>query len=206
QGNTRKGSSTPLSETKCYLCSSTVNFKTMTYSVLRFLLLISVVLSFGNSCESECSILFSEVENLESEIDRINYLKSNPKESISCLISNIDTQDKGVVGHHNPYSSTFYPYFMDSYLGINRAYYVEMVLSTEKPNDEEIETNSMMGVILPVEDGQPVYRALDYEEIKEIKECYEDWWHQNEERDIHELRLEWSKGKRILDPHRFIWR
>jgi len=162
----------------------------------------------GSSCENECSNFFKALRNINSEEEKVDFMMSNPYEAISCLIQDIDKNEKGVIGYHNPYSSTFFPYFSSSYLGIDNAYYVELILSLDTTENQMLSSryDSRMGVIVPIEDKKPVFRALNYEELIDVKKLYQEWWSKSRNKSLQTLRLDWSKGNSILDSSRFVWR
>lgn len=127
-------------------------------------------------------------------------LKSMGKESIPYLIEVIDVKEKGFVGFQDIKSSTLYPVHVN-YCGIIAAYMIERLLANQ---DSKKLFN--LCVIVKLKDNKPEMNSMSYEDMKDIKKIYLDWWKENKSKSNLELSKEWGISNNTLKGSNYIWK
>lgn len=147
-------------------------------------------------------------------------IHSYGKEVIPYLISHIDIERHGVAGFFNPYESNLQGMVIDSPMGINYAYMIELIMAKDSIKDNYVfgdgysswektmEPYNMYGqcVIIRKKDiNCPTVSKTTYEDMKIIKAIYSNWWETNKTQNLDSLRKEWSKiGSPLLNSS-FMW-
>jgi len=127
------------------------------------------------------------------------------------LIEFIDLKQKSRVGFHDPSSSSFYEFSQNNYKGIKAAYLIEYLLAIDSIEsgkiDKQINTFNIYGygVIVRQNNGDAIKKPLTYDDIKKVKQIYEDWWSRNKNKTLHQLRDEWQQKGSVLTGSNYKW-
>lgn len=185
-------------------------FMTYKFSYILLLLLSIAACKTKSKCSDLSLRIFTKVLN---ESDYKN-LWIEGKEAIPCLIKLIDVHEKFMVGMLDPRSSYIPPFMFQNYRGIDAAYLIELILSTDSLTlgnvvdlKETINSYKIYHycVIVKTEQTKPILEPLNYQDIQAIEGIYLDWWGKNKNKSILVLRQEWKEHKRILDKSSYTW-
>ncbi|TKG87728.1 hypothetical protein EYV94_28025 [Puteibacter caeruleilacunae] len=137
------------------------------------------------------------------------------KAAIPILIELIDVKQKSFVGFSNPYSSTLEGFLLNNYKGIIAAYTIELILAKDTLNNIDVEYNGTTqvnplniygyGVIVRSDKKDIVKEPLTYDEIKEVKKLYFEWWKNSKAKSLLQLRDEWKQKGSVLKNSSFKW-
>lgn len=107
---------------------------------------------------------------------------------------------EGHFGYHSPIESDLRLNF--AYVGVRAAYMIEFMLY-----DTTINKMYHKGVIVRknTTDVIPEYFFLTYEDMKNLKKIYNDWWMNNKNSTLSEIQLKYNK-KRILENSNYYWK
>jgi hypothetical protein len=184
----------------------------MNYKKLFFAL---VFLSF-TACrdQTKCNGLYRLTFGGPGQTNNYTKVFLQGKSAIPCLIDLIDKDNKSFVGCLNPLSSYIPPFIINNYIGINAAYLIELILSSnsllgDSSTDWRDATNSFKiyhyCVIVKIKGNKPVLEPLHYHDMKAIKGIYLDWWEANKDKPIQELRKMRTDNNHILDGSNYQW-
>lgn len=136
------------------------------------------------------------------------------KDAIPYLIGLIDCNSESDVGFVNPYSSTIDKFLFKNFKGIMAAYAIELILAKDKleypvvfkyefPSQKHPYNIYNYGVIF---NKQREFKPLSYDETKEIKNIYNNWWDKNKSKSLNQLRLDWKQKGNILKDSPYEWK
>lgn len=157
-----------------------------------------------NSCQSQtaarekASLLVKK--DGYSGLSEFREFSDFPLTQIPELINVIDADEKGPVGFVDEYSSHSPVPYMNNYVGIRAAYAIEYLVS-DTTKIKQLKN----GVILKIQNNDPVWATLSLSDMKEIKNIYANWWSKNKNKSITELRNDWDLNKLILKSPKFKW-
>ena len=106
-------------------------------------------------------------------------------QSIDGLIRQISVDEVGKVFPIDLRKSNLYDYELYNYLGIRCAAAIDLILSDSSQVEKIITYHP---ILFPIEDGGPVYKALEYENMLEIRHLYDFWWQKNRNRSLESIR------------------
>ena len=174
--------------------------------ILTYFLLLGF-LFFDNSCSSSKSqsslqekVLLQVKEERYDDENLYNQFKLFGKEAIPLLIDAIDKDKLGFVGFKDANSSSLYM-FHQNYVGIRAAYMIEYLLS----GTSTIRIYEFGVIVKKEKSGQLKMEALTYNEVRDIKRIYEDWWEKNKNESMDELNKVWKQNKSPLNNSSYSW-
>lgn len=147
-------------------------------------------------------------------------IHSYGKEVIPYLINHIDMDKYGIAGFFNPYDSNIGNKVIGSPMGVNYAYMIELILAKDSIIDnisfaegfsiwqEKMKPYHAYGqcVIIRKKDmDNPQNSKITLDDMKTIKAIYNDWWKNNKDESLVNLRKKWRKEGSPLQNSPFMW-
>ncbi len=139
----------------------------------------------------------------------ISFIYETGKEVIPVLIDLIDIDKKGMPGFSNQFSSNID--LSKKYLGMNAAFMIELILSTDKDYLPLIryQGTSLVTPVDGISSGIIInkisLKPLSKDDMKEIKEKYLQWWDLNKNYSLEKIRIKWKAGDRPLSDSNYLW-
>ena len=187
---------------------------------INFIILFLLILSFcqvslaNNSEDKDLEMYINDImiNNDAKRYNAVFNIHNYGKDAIPFLIEKIDTDKKSWTLVKHPNNSFVFKEALTNYVGVLYAYVVELILGKDRllPNKTE-------QVIRILGDNNDNYiywngiidckgrRTFNMEDMKEIKQTYESWWHKNKTRSIEELRTDWKNDIKPLTGSDYWW-
>lgn len=172
-------------------------------------------------CLSSCNVknICNQYKEKLSSITYEDALSLN-KKIIPCLIDNIDIQKTSFIGFTNPINSNIKKWYINQE-GIRYAYYIEYILLKDSVeivektwNDDDIFHWDILskpyrvytnGIIIKLgQNKKQILEPLTHEDMILIKKMYLNWWGENKNKSIEEIRKEFRNGN-IIVQYPYVW-